>query len=61
MARKKKSPIEAEFDRCYGIHGNGVQINIMDMSKLYKEATEPKEGETIEQATIKAIAHYRKN
>ena len=61
MARKKKTAVELEFDRCYGIHGNCVQISIMDMNALYNEATSPKEGQTIEDATKLAIAKYRKN
>lgn len=61
MARKKKSVVEVEFDRCYGIHGSGVQISIMDMTALYNEATNPAPGQTIEEATKAAITKYRKN
>lgn len=60
MARmtKEQKRIEAEFDRCFKLHGQNVQFDIMDLGKLHAEATA---NPNIEEGTKAAIAKYRKN
>lgn len=64
MARqtKEEKAIEAAFHAAYRVHGNCVQIDIMDMGKLHSEAVAThKGGQSMDDAVKAAIAKYRKN
>lgn len=64
MARKTKGKnrIETEVHAAYKKHGNGGQVDIMDLGKILQAGTDAgKQGQGIEAAVLAAIQHYRKN
>jgi hypothetical protein len=64
MARmtKEAKRIQAEADRAFKVHGDRIQFNIFDLSKISKAGIAAGEkGESIEEAVKLAIAQYRKN
>jgi hypothetical protein len=60
-----KRAIEAqntEIERAYYRHGNGVQINIMDITNIYKDCrTALAAGTVLDDAMKTAVAKYRQN
>lgn len=61
-AKLKGKKLDAEINRLYGIHAHGVQVNIMDLSKIANAAKAAYEaGEDMEAALKVAIAKYRVN
>lgn len=74
MAAKRKSKFEKQVDglveKFYRQHGQGVQIDVMDIGKIYAagleaataaQATEANLEGAVEQAVIAAIGRLRKN
>ena len=60
MMSKKK--LEKEIERLYYKNGDGVQINIMNIGKVFSDCTEAyNRGEDLETAVLAAIAKYREN
>jgi len=61
-AKLKGKKLDAEINRLYGIHGDRVQVNIMDLGKISNAAKSAYEaGEDMEAALKVAIAKYRLN
>lgn len=62
MQGKRNKKLDNEINRLYGIHGNNVEINIMDISKIFKACYAAFAAVTsVEDAMKAAIAAYRKN
>ena len=64
MARMSKAEkaLEQEFTATYSRLGDGVQVNIMDLSKIHNEAMEAvKNGASMDEAVTAAIKKYRQN
>jgi len=61
-AKKADKALEDQIASAYHCHGNGVQINIMDISNIYKDCkATTSTGKTMDEAMIAAIEKYRKN
>lgn len=61
MTREAKR-VRDEADRAFKVHGNGIQFDIFDLSKISAAGIAAGEkGESIEEAVKAAIAQYRKN
>ena len=61
-AKLKGKKLDAEINRLYGIHGDRVLVNIMDLGKISNAAKAAYEaGEDMEAAIKVAIAKYRLN
>ena len=55
-----KFDVDKEIDRLHSIHGNGVQISMMDIPKLFKDCREAHaRGEDLEQAVKDAVVRYK--
>jgi len=54
--------LDKEIERIYSQHGNGVQIGMMDIPRIFTAGHQAHEaGESIEGAILAAIAKYRRN
>lgn len=61
-AKKAEKAIDEQIASAYHRHGNGVQINIMDISNIYKDCkAATTTGKTMDEAMIAAIEKYRQN
>lgn len=61
-AKLKGKKLDAEINRLYKIHGDRVQVNIMDLGKIFNAGKQAYEtGGDMEQAIKDAIAQYRQN
>ena len=59
---KKDKAIDKEIERAYYAHGQGVQIDIMDIPRIFVAGHEAAaSGMSIEAAVFAAINVYRKN
>jgi len=57
-----KSKLDDEINTLYKKHGNGVQVGVMDLSKIFKAGKDAAAaGTSVEDAIIAAIAKYRVN
>ncbi len=55
-----KKQLEKLIEQSYYRHGSGVQINIIDISKIYKDVTAAyNAGRSVDEGMIDAIAKYR--
>lgn len=62
MTKRQENKLDKEIEKIYNKHGSGVQINIFDISKVFKAGTDAAlAGTSIEEAIIAALALYRKN
>ena len=62
MARQKKDTVEMAIEQEWYKQGSGVQINIMNISKVFKDCkVEMKQGKTVQEAIANAIVKYREN
>ncbi len=64
MARqsKKEKEIDALIERTYYRHGSGVQINILDIPKVFRMGREAlASGRNLDDAIKEAIAQLRVN
>jgi len=68
MATKMKSAVAAskrldkEIEQTYYRHGSGVQISILDISKVFADCRAAHaEGTDLDTAVLAAIARYRQN
>lgn len=65
MGKRKtqaEKDLEAKFDEAYKTLGYGVQVNIMDISKLHADAiTAMKLGQDANKAVQSALDKYRVN
>ncbi len=57
-----KKQLDKEIERLYKIHGQNIQINIMDIGKIFNAGRQAYEtGGDMEKAVQDAIAQLRKN
>jgi len=63
MAKKlSASKIDDLIDQAYRLYGNNVQVNMMDIPKIFRAGREAiAKGENLQDAVKAAIALYRKN
>ena len=64
MARRSKETIriEREAEVAFCKHGSGIEFDVFDLAKITKAGVDAgKANESVEEATIRAIAKYRKN
>lgn len=64
MAKQSREDrkLDAQIDALYSVHGVNVQIDIMDISNIFRDSKAAlAAGGTLEQGVIDAIAKYRKN
>ncbi len=55
-----KKQLDKLIEQSYYRHGSGVQINIMDISNIYKNVTSAyNAGRSVDEAMVEAIAKYR--
>lgn len=61
-AKQAAKKLDKEIEQFFYKHGSGVQIPIMDLSKIHKAGQSAAAANTsIEQAVVEAIAKYRVN
>jgi maltose-binding protein MalE len=61
-AKKANKALDELVAQAYNRHGNNVQINIMDISNIYRDCKAAHAaGSTMDDAMITAIAKYRQN
>ena len=59
MAKRKVNELDKAIERAYYIMGQGKQINIMDIGKLFNDCrTAVSIGEPLNEAMGKAISKY---
>jgi hypothetical protein len=59
---KEEKRIDAETSQAFKTHGNGIEFDIFDLSKIHNAGIEAgRRGENIEDAVKAAIATYRKS
>lgn len=59
---KEEKRIDAATSAAYKVHGNGVVVDVFDLSKIHNAGVEAgRKGENIEEAVKAAIQQYRKN
>lgn len=57
-----KKALDAQIESFYYKHGQGVEISVMDITKLFNDCRKAyADAEDLEQAVIAAVAKYRKN
>lgn len=57
-----KVKLDREIEAIYCRHGEGVQVNILDISKIFAAGrTAHESGSDVETAIVAAIGVYRKN
>lgn len=62
MTRREENKLDREIEKIYNRVGGGVQIDIFDISKIFKAAKDAHiAGLDMEGAINNAIAQYRKN
>lgn len=62
MTKREAKDLDSKIERIYYRHGDGVQINVMDICKIFKAGKEAfLKGEDMEAAIVAAIATYRLN
>jgi hypothetical protein len=62
MTKREEKKLDTEIEKIYNRHGGGVQIDIFDISKIFKAGKDAHiAGRSVELAVIEAIAQYRKN
>jgi hypothetical protein len=60
--RKKADPFDDAFNTAWSKQASGVQVNIMDMSKIFNECrASVAAGVSLEDAVNVCIVKYRKN
>jgi ribosomal protein L18E len=61
-AKKEEKRIDNEINRLYSQHGQNVQINILDIPKVFKAGhAAVVAGQSLEQSVLDSIAKYRQN
>ena len=61
-AKKIEKQLDEQVALAYSRHGYGVQINVMDIGKLYKDCKAAvATGISMDDAMLAAIAKYRQN
>jgi hypothetical protein len=59
---KEEKRIDAETSQAFKTHGNGIEFDIFDLSKIHNAGIEAgRRGENIEDAVKAAIQLYRKD
>jgi hypothetical protein len=62
MTKREENKLDKEIEKIYNKHGSGVQVDIFDISKIYKAGKDAHiAGTSIEEAVIAALTLYRKN
>jgi len=64
MARQTKAEklIDKQVEAAYSKHGHGVQINVMDLSKVMNAGRDAiKAGQNLDDVMLAALAKYRVN
>ena len=62
MTKKELKELDKKIERFYYQHGNGIQIDIMSISKVFADCQKAHlSGQDLEQAVIEAVAKYRLN
>lgn len=60
--RKKQDPIDAEIDRIFNTHCNGIQISVMDIPGVFAAGRAAHgRGEDIQAAVLAFVARVRQN
>ena len=59
MAKKSSKALDREIERLYGVHSQGLSINIMAIGKVFREARAAHEaGAPLEIAVKEAISRH---
>jgi hypothetical protein len=62
MTKRQSKQLDNEIERAYYRQGSGVQINIMNISKIFADCRAAViDGGDLDEAIGTAIAKYRKN
>ena len=62
MTKREQNKLDKQIEQLYYRHGNGVQIDIMNINKLFSFCRQAAEvGTPLEQAVVAAIAIYRED
>lgn len=60
--KKKKNDVDSLIEKAWNQHAHGIQVNVMDISKIFSECrTAMASGTTVEDAVKAAIAKWRQN
>ena len=62
-AKKADKALSEAVDKAFRIHGDRIQFNMMDLSKIAKETRQAviTEGMDVDEAMKQAVAKYRLN
>jgi hypothetical protein len=62
MTKREENKLDKEIEKIYNRVGAGVQIDMFDISKIFKAGKDAHiAGQSVEEAVKAAIAQYRKN
>jgi hypothetical protein len=62
MAKRKQNELDSQIEKEYYAQGSGVQINIMDITRIFSDCRAAVgAGTSLKDAVAAAIAKYRQN